>query len=159
MNFKRLEKKQFIKFVLTRFAQKKRESHWILEYITCTPDLLDRVEFVEEARNYDRGIVMSTVGSPEIPFRYYKGNVMTADEEKTFHDVRQDKESKFYIQVNYPNRDNCPYFLRVVYETITDDITPETEKLLAEIKMFHMEQYINEALDNNDKELFYKLIN
>lgn len=150
------EKKNFIRHVLKTYQMKRRECVWILNYILGNDELLERVEFVQEASKFDKGIVMGTVDGGSIAFRYYKGHIMTADAEKSFNDLRTSKD-KFYIEINYPNFESCPHFRAVELEKVSDTLLPSTERLLEELKMFHMEHYINEALDNNDRELFQKL--
>ena len=56
---------------------------------------------------------MSTTDSESIPFRFYKGNLMTADAEKSFHDLRLHRDEKMYIQLNFPNSHPVPDYASV----------------------------------------------
>ena len=70
--------------------------------------LLQNVHFTDEAHYCPRAMVISTTKSESIPFRFYKGNLMTADAEKSFHDLRLHEDEKMYIQLNFPNQPFCP---------------------------------------------------
>ncbi len=65
--------------------------------------LLENIHFVEEAHYCPRAIVMSSVEHNGVPFRFYKGNIMTSDAEKSFHDLRLNPDESIYIQLNFPN--------------------------------------------------------
>lgn len=164
-----VEKKAFIKWFLKRYDMKRRECVWILNYIVGHDDLLERIHFVEEAHFCPRAMVMSTIDSSGIPFRFYKGNLMTADAEKSFHDLRLNSEEDMYIQLNFPKIPPNPAYLAVLEE---NPYIPKylqsnygdrevAEKLLnVSMKNFQKKmllQQIDEAIDNRDKERFLQL--
>ena len=62
---------------------------------------MEKVHFVEQAEFCPRGIIMSTHCVDEVPFRFYKENVMTTDAEKSFHDIRLNKQQDLFIQLNF----------------------------------------------------------
>lgn len=164
-----VEKKAFIKWFLKRYDMKRRECVWILNYIVGHDDLLERIHFVEEAHFCPRAMVMSAIDSSGIPFRFYKGNLMTADAEKSFHDLRLNSEEDMYIQLNFPKIPPNPAYLAVLEE---NPYIPKylqsnygdrevAEKLLdVSMKNFQKKmllQQIDEAIDNRDKERFLQL--
>ena len=106
-------KKDFVRWFLKRYKLKRRECVWILNYLLSHEHLLQNVHFTDEAHYCPRAMVMSTTGSESIPFRFYKGNLMTADAEKSFHDLRLHPDDKMYIQLNFPNRHSCPQYASV----------------------------------------------
>ena len=109
--------------VLKNYQLKRRECVWILNYLLSNDDLLKRIRFVEEAHYCPRAMVMSTVDSTGVPFRFYKGNVMTADAEKSFHDLRLHEQEDMYIQLNFPNIPPSAQYLAVLEE---NPYMPET---------------------------------
>ena len=97
------DKKNFVRWFLKNFQLKRRECVWILNYLLSNDELLENIHFVEEAHYCPRAIVMSSVDSNGVPFRFYKGNIMTSDAEKSFHDLRLYPNENMYIQLNFPN--------------------------------------------------------
>src|SRR5690606_28825913 len=116
-----------------------------------------------------RAMVMSTTDSESIPFRFYKGNLMTADAEKSFHDLRLHPDDKMYIQLNFPNSHACPQYASVreenpflpAYLQVSESDRKLAERLIEEsIESMTLESLmkrVDEALDSNDKERFIKL--
>ena len=163
------EKKQFVRWFLQSYKMKRRECIWILNYMLSNEELLDKTHFVEEAHFCPRAMVMSSTESKEIPFRFYKGNLMTADAEKSFHDLRLNPEEDLYVQLNFPNRPPAPLYISVLEENpympqdaaITEQDRILAEKVLAESMASFQEEtllkQIDEALDVNDRERFFEL--
>ena len=54
------------------YQLKRRECVWILNYLLSNDELLKRIRFVEEAHYCPRAMVMSTVDSTGVPFRFTK---------------------------------------------------------------------------------------
>lgn len=164
-----VDKKAFVRWFLKNYQLKRRECVWILNYLLSNDELLKHIRFVEEAHYCPRAMVMSTVESTGVPFRFYKGNVMTADAEKSFHDLRLNEKEDMYLQLNFPNIPPSTQYLAVLEE---NPFMPETllvsekDRILAEemlsssLLIFQQEKLlaqIDEALDNGDEERFYEL--
>ncbi|RSK27419.1 YpiB family protein [Bacillus sp. HMF5848] len=163
------EKKEFVRWFLGNYQLKRRECVWILNYLMSHDQLMRKVHFVEQAQYCPRGIIMSTHCVDDVPFRFYKENVMTTDAEKSFHDIRLNRDEDIYIQINFRSSYSCPQYVAVLEE---NPFLPkhlqvnEKDSLLAEQfleksittyqkeKLLHL---IDEALDKNDKELFNEL--
>lgn len=165
------DKKTFIRWFLRNHQLKKRECVWILNYLLSNDDMLEHVHFVEEAHYCPRAMVMSTVDHQGIPFRFYKGNIMTSDADKSFHDLRLNPEEDIYVQINYASipphlnylavlEDN-PYMPKSLHISEKDRLI--AEKLLQDSLVAYQEerilQDIDEALDVGDKERFFELSN
>lgn len=163
-------KKDFIRWILKHYSLKRRECVWILDYLIVHGDLLKNVHFTDEVHHCPRGIVMTTTSMDNIPFRFFKGNGMTADAEKAFHDIRLNPNDKMYIQINFPNKYNNPEYAAVheenPHDTTIDWKKIEGDRKIAEEFLNHMSKslhqnalmlQIDEALDNNNKELFMEL--
>lgn len=164
-----IEKKEFVRWFLKRYQMKRRECVWILNYLLSHDDLLQKVHFVEEAHYCPRAMVMSVTESGGVPFRFYKGNLMTADAEKSFHDLRLHPNEDMFIQLNFPNIPPSSEFLAVLEENpfmpkylhINDkDRLIAEEVLKISMNSFREEnilKQIDEALDANDKQRFLEL--
>jgi uncharacterized protein YpiB (UPF0302 family) len=163
------EKKDFVKWFLGNYQLKQRECVWILNYLMSHDQLMRKVHFVEHAKYCPRGIVMSANCVKESPFHFYKQNVMTTDAEKSFHDIRLNREEDIYIQLNFKD---C--FKNAQYVAVVEDNpylpknleSNEKDRLIAErvleesIQVYQREkvlQLIDEALDRQDKEAFQQL--
>jgi len=164
-----MEKKEFVRWFLKRYQMKRRECVWILNYLLSHDDLLQKVHFVEEAHYCPRAMVMSVTESNGVPFRFYKGNLMTADAEKSFHDLRLHPNEDMFIQLNFPNVPPSSEYLAVLEENpympkylhINDKdrlIAEEVLKLsMDSFREEHILKQIDEALDANNKERFFEL--
>ncbi|MDQ0427587.1 uncharacterized protein YpiB (UPF0302 family) [Planomicrobium stackebrandtii] len=163
------EKKQFVRWFLQSYKMKRRECIWILNYMLSNEDLLEKTHFVEEAHYCPRAMVMSSTESKEIPFRFYKGNLMTADAEKSFHDLRLNPEDDLYVQLNFPSIPPPALYLSVLEEnpympknaTVNEQDRLIAEKILEESMSIFQEEtiykQIDEALDANNRERFFEL--
>ena len=164
-------KKEFVRWFLKRYKLKRRECVWILNYLLSHEQILQNVHFTDEAHYCPRAMIISTTKSESIPFRFYKGNLMTADAEKSFHDLRLHEDEKMYIQLNFPNSHSCPQYASVREEnpflpsylqvSEIDRKTAErlVEESIAAMTTKNLMKGINEALDTNDKERFITLSN
>lgn len=163
------EKKDFIRWFLNNYELKRRECVWILNYLISHDNLLEKVHFVEFAHYCPRGIVMSTHCVKEIPFRFYKGNIMTTDAEKSFHDIRLNREEEIYIQLNFLDANKVHQFVAVLEdnpylpdellttEKYGDKATSFLDNCIKEFNKKRIMRQIDEALDNGDQDLFIKL--
>ncbi|MEE1132712.1 MAG: ReoY family proteolytic degradation factor [Caryophanon sp.] len=163
------EKRVFVEWFLRNHQLKRRECVWILNYLLSDEAILERVHFTDEAHYCPRAMVMSTTDTPGIPFRFYKGNIMTSDAEKSFHDLRLHDDEAIYIQLNFQNVPPSTEYLAVLEENpympqsrqsnqhdriVAEQLVNESlhhfqeEKLLVEI---------DEALDRGDKNRFIEL--
>lgn len=163
------EKKEFIRWFLNNYQLKRRECVWILNYLMSHDNLMEKVHFVERVEYCPRGMVMSTVCVDDVPFRFYKGSIMTTDAEKSFHDIRLNRDQAIFIQLNFKDRHKS-YQYAAVLETnpympdilqISDEERELVDRFLDHSqKTFQIEMLkrkIDTALDQNDKEMFMKL--
>lgn len=155
----KLEKKSFIQYLLKSHEAKRRECVWILNYILNHDSLLDKIHFTDEARSKELSMVIGFKDTIGIPFRYYVREVMSADAEKGFNKLRMlHEDEKFYIEVNYPGKYKDINYMDIVEGEVKTEVeSKEMHDLMKEIVSMNHEYYINQALDTNDKELFYQL--
>lgn len=163
------EKKEFIRWFLNHYQLKRRECVWILNYLMSHDQLMMNVHFVEGAKYCPKGMVMSTHCVEDVPFRFYKSNIMTTDAEKSFHDIRLNKDEDIYIQLNFRTAYSSYQYAAVLEENPYQPKNlpgNEQDQYIAEnilkisLSRFEEErlaQMIDEAIDNRDIELFNKL--
>ncbi|EPD52798.1 hypothetical protein HMPREF1210_01178 [Paenisporosarcina sp. HGH0030] len=162
------DKKVFVRWLLKRYQMKRAECKWILSYLLTHDEIMKNVHFVEEAHYCPRAMVMSVSESNGVPFRFYKGELMTANAEKAFHDMRLNPEEDMYLQLNFPQTNELEYlnvletnafipkYLQINYKDreFAEQVTQHLVKAQAE---FSYEQMIDEALDKGDKDRFMEL--
>lgn len=163
------EKKDFIRWFLNHYQLKRRECVWILNYLMSHDQLMEKVHFVENAQYCPRGMVMATHCVDKVPFRFYTENVMTTDAEKSFHNIRLNRDEEIYIELNFHNKQQSHQYVAVLedHEYMPKHLQADSEdRKIAEqflensLKDFNRKKLmlqIDEALDNNDKETFMKL--
>ncbi|MDF2608076.1 MAG: hypothetical protein K0S34_2272 [Bacillales bacterium] len=163
------EKKDFIKWFLNHYQLKRRECVWILNYLLSHDNIMRHVHFVDQAQYCPRAVIMSTHCVDEVPFRFYKQNVMTTDAEKAFHDIRLNRDEDIYVQLIFKGAFQNPKYVAVIEENSFIPkhlLINERDKILAEtfikhiLRKTHKEnllKQIDEALDNND-EVTFKLL-
>ncbi|KAA0550248.1 YpiB family protein [Bacillus sp. BGMRC 2118] len=163
------EKKEFVRWFLNNYQLKRRECVWILNYLMSHDQLMKKVHFVEQAQYCPKGIIMSTHCVDDVPFRFYKENVMTTDAEKSFHDIRLNRDEDIYIQLNFRESYHSSNYVLVLEDNpfmpkhlqISEKDKELAEKFLVEsIYSFQREKLmksIDDALDNHDHDAFLQL--
>lgn len=165
------DKKVFIEWFLNHYQLKKRESVWILNYLVNHDNLLNNVHFIREAKFCPRGIIISSQCSDDAPFRFYKNHLVTTDAEKSFHDIRMNRDEALYVQLNFHNSiqnasyvavlEDNPFIPEDYYITKSDEENAIMllEKIVYERKKKKIQEAIDVSLDTNDPQLFMKLTN
>lgn len=165
------EKKDFIRWFLNHYQLKRRECVWILNYLMSHDQLMEKVHFVEQAQYCPRGLIMSTHCVDKVPFRFYKENVMTTDAEKSFHDIRLNRDEDIFIQLNFHASNQAHQYVAVLEENpfvpkhlqVNEKDSKIAEQFLQySIERFNREKLlhlIDEALDKQDLEAFLFLTN
>ncbi|KHE67334.1 ReoY family proteolytic degradation factor [Halobacillus sp. BBL2006] len=163
------EKKDFVRWFLNHYQLKKRESVWILNYLMNHESLLSSVHFVQEVKFCPRGMEISAQGVSDPPFRFYKGQVMTNDAEKSFHDLRMNQDEPVYIQMNFDKAQQCSKYALVLEENpylpkdyyLNERDKSEADRLLSHSLLKHrqrqIENKIDEALIHGKREEFKDL--
>ncbi|WP_174613597.1 ReoY family proteolytic degradation factor [Virgibacillus ihumii] len=164
------DKKSFIQWFLNHYQLKKRESVWILNYLVNHNEVLSNVHFVREAKFCPRGIIMTSHCSDEVPFRFYKNQLVTTDAEKSFHDIRLNQHDPLYIQLNFDKANQNIFYAAVLVENpfipneyfITQkdkDLAKDLlDKLLFDSTKTRLLNKIDKALDQHDRDTFEQLV-
>lgn len=161
------EKWQFIRWFLKHYQLKRREGVWILNFLLSSETLLSRVRFTDDVHYCPRAIVMSSVGTDGIPFRFYFGQMMTNDAEKAFYELRNHKEEPIYIQINFPTNASMEEYLAVVeanpYVPSSRPVRVLDQKI-ADLAIYESKlqfqkslllKLIDEALDEGNESMFH----
>ncbi|WP_042346397.1 ReoY family proteolytic degradation factor [Bacillus massiliigorillae] len=163
------EKKEFIRWFLNHYQLKRRECVWILNYLMSHDQLMKKVHFVENAECCPRGLVMSTHCVDEAPFKFYKSNIMTTDAEKSFHDIRLNRDEDIFITLHFRAAYSSYQYAAVLEKNPFIPMSSgsnEKDKILAEQVLEHslatfqrgqLLKLIDEALDAHDLEAFQEL--
>lgn len=168
------DKKAFINWILENKKMKRRDCTWLLEYLLSHDKALESVRFMEEAHYCQRAVVMSTTEVESVPFRFYSGNLMTAETDKASQELRMYPEKEMCIQINFTGSQTCveymavlednerlPSYLREDSVKVLEDVSEDTERLISAItastNRVSLMNEIDKALDSGDKELFMQL--
>lgn len=162
-------KKAFLGWFLDRHQLKRRESMWILNYLLNHDIVLNKVHFVESADKTNRGIVMSTVGTSEDAFLFYKNGSEFDNPEQAFHEVRLNWHSDLFIELIFQDAWKSVEYLSVLEdnpfygwnEAVPAHVKEEAERALDEFLITVQKQrvlsQIDEALEQDDREAFLSL--
>lgn len=163
------EKRDFVKWFLKNYQLKRRESVWILNYLMSHEELLENVHFVEGVEHCPRGMMISTTSSSGAPFRFYKGTIVSADAEKSFHDMRLHPNEPMYVELKFPDHARVPEFLAVLEDNPYVPMNEEWKKMdqdtaefvvdssIRSYQLQVLENQIDQALDEGDRAQFEKL--
>lgn len=158
-------KKEFVEHVMKNYRMKNPQCVWILSYLFNNETTLENVSFTEKPESYPRGMLISTVGTLALPFRYYAGGNMTADAERALYEIRFGQEGKIHVEIDYPGRQTCPIYAAVFESNPGSEnaIVDKESKKMADQLIVEMEErligwsfntLINMALDEGDDKAF-----
>lgn len=162
-------KKKFLGWFLDRYQLKRRESMWILNYLLNHDIVLNKVHFVEGADKTNRGIVMSTIGTSEEAFLFYKNGSEFDNPEQAFHEVRLNWHSELFIELVFQDAWKSEEYLSVLEDNpfyTWNEAVPEETRQKAEQGMddFYIEtqkqrilSLIDDALEQDNREAFLSL--
>lgn len=138
------EKKEFLRWFLSNVQMKKRECVWTLNYLLSHDYLMKKVHFVEDAKYCPRGMVMAANNVTDEPYQFFKGNIMTTDAEKGFHDVRLNRDEDVFIELKFKDWHKNSKYISVLEE---NPFIPKEENLLSHGERQWMERNLNDSLE------------
>ena len=165
-----MEKRDFLKWFLDQYQLKRRECAWLLNFLMSDEILMERVHFVEQADYCPKALVISASDVDSVPFAFHKNQHVTMDAEKSFHDIRLNRNEEIYIQLNFENKQAVPQYMTVLEENPYLPINKEeanVQSLLAEMildesirnhRLFQLEEAIDQALAAGNKNNFHDLV-
>lgn len=160
-------KRTFMKWILNNFTLRRRECHWILNYLMGSDRHLENLTFLDEGVSLTPfGLRITGHDMHERCKFYYKG-VTTDEMEKAFHAIRQNgMHEKFYIQFDLTfSSDERVQFLSMIQD---NPHIPQTLALARKAETFihsamyrfereRLHEQIDRALEVGDRELFLEL--
>jgi len=163
------EKKGFLKWFLKHYRFHKRECVWLLNYFISDDTIMENLRFVENAEYCPKAIIMSTVCSNDVPFRFYKESIVTSDVEKSFHDIRLNPEEIVHIQLNFHKANKNPQYISVLEENpyLPESLQPDKQyavwadmvldEAFQSFRHHRLLEAIDKALDQKNEEAFHQL--
>jgi uncharacterized protein YpiB (UPF0302 family) len=150
-----IEKKNFLEWFLENYELQKRESAWLLTYLMSDENLLEKIRFVDELHSTERSIFMSTRCVKEISFKFTKGNLVTTDVERAFHDIRLNSEELLYLKLVFKKSESCPEYAAV------REVDPMEKYNITSNSWYSLlaEMILDESIERFQKELLYQQIN
>ncbi|TMW73584.1 ReoY family proteolytic degradation factor [Alteribacter natronophilus] len=164
-----MEKRDFLKWFLDQYQLKRRECAWLLNFLMSDDILMERVHFVEQADYCPKALMISTSDVECVPFAFHKNQHVTMDAEKSFHDIRLNRNEDIFIQLNFKDKHLTPQYVAVLEENPYLPVNEEetnVHQLMAEMilersirteRMKRIEKEIDAALAAGDKSDFYRL--
>lgn len=166
-----VDKKYFIRRFLNHYMFRRRECHWIFNYLLERHDALENVRFVDSLEKSTRGLIMNTQcaeDKDEPPFQYIatdgRDGILTTDAEKAFHDIRLKTDEILYVELRFSNRNSCPQWYNVLEDNPHASINIPVDLLLAADSLVHTLEFnyrlarvdamIEKALDEGDRKSF-----
>lgn len=140
-------KRDFLDYILYHYDFQDRTAVWILNFIKAHPSIINFISFTDRSLDRRLRIAEASTGRPTLVLE--KGEIITTDGEVIFHEINSGKSEPLYIEFvfNVPNRR---------YEDIkVRDAGNEGSHISCQIRV--LEEEIDAALKNNDKNLFYEL--
>ncbi|AKG74083.1 YpiB family protein [Salinicoccus halodurans] len=141
-------RKDFIDYVLYNFEFEDRIAVWILNFLKSHPVVSKNISFTYDG-TIERKLRISTTGTNRPTLVLEKGDTVTIDGEVIFHELNMNQEEMLYIEFAFPDQDDR--YAKV--KEIENNLDKELQSLSNDIMM----KQIDQALDDQDQELFYRL--
>lgn len=161
------KKKKFLQNFSLNNQFKQKEILWILNYIVNNNTILEKISFVDNAINYDNGLLISTskVDTPAI-ILYKTNQQYLSDPEKIFEHLRKNKETEIYIQLNFEKIDKCEDYNHLIKKQNDSNLlsfqdNKEIENFLKYTELLFERKYlmieIDKTLKSRNEKKFLKL--
>lgn len=162
-------KKKFLSWVIQCIPLKRKEAYWMLNYLLKHEALLQHVTFVEKALSTPRGILITDHSIAGLGLEMRKGNKLIEDSQEIYSELRNNKKDELYLEINFVERESSYLYSEIIEEHGYQETTQEEQNeffdsldaFLAEeeikLKKRNLQQAIDLALENNDRDTFIKL--
>lgn len=140
-------KRDFLDYVLYHYDFEDRVAVWILNFIKAHPTIINFVSFNDMTIDRKLRIAEETTGRPTLVFE--KGSIVTTDGEVILHELNSNDKEPVYLEFVF-NTANKRYA-----EMKNNEFDSEYSHIHYHIE--DLEEQIDTALLNNDKNLFYEL--
>ncbi|ARK32847.1 YpiB family protein [Halalkalibacter krulwichiae] len=164
------EKSSFLKWFLSAHQLKHKDAKMLIEYLLKQHPILENLTFTNSLKLNEKTIVISSMQSDQPGFIYYNGKRKTEDISKALGDLMTNPADKVYILLHFYGKQANPryqqllepstnYFVRhKQFQEYSKETNLLIEKALIEQEIKNVREQIDAALDQNDKQLFIKLV-
>lgn len=163
------KKKEYIRWYLNTYKLKKPDTEKVLHLLLQETYLLEKVHFIEDIRNISNAILISTHDSHTISFILRLDNIYYYEVDEFINQLKNFPPDNIYLWLSF-NRD---FMCSMCKEVLVD--SPQTKKIALNQRVikdleheihksfFARDVYkkellllIDQAIETNDQELFYK---
>ena len=163
-------KKEYIRWFLNTYKLKKPEMEKVLQTLLQNPELLEKVQFIEDIRNLSDAVLISTNDAQTISFILRLNNIYYYDVDEFLEQLNNYPPPELYVWLSF-NRDYicsmCTEILsgppktyrQAMNQRVIQDLEQELHKKLysKEVRRKELLMLIDRAIENNDTEMFVKL--
>lgn len=147
------EKRKFISWFLNQY-ELRRETAWLLRFLSSRDQLLKRIHFVDHVNSYPRAMIISTCCSKMVPFRYMHHQRISMDVETAFYDIQMYPDEELYIGLYFRDRSTCPEYAAIMEGNPMEKYDLAQDQLLS----LFAEMILDQALRDFQRRELYKKI-
>ncbi|MFV8829283.1 YpiB family protein [Alkalihalobacterium sp. APHAB7] len=149
------EKKTFLLWFLENHRLKKADARRLLEVLLKNFHILDHVHFTDELKSHRRTVVISSMNSDEIGFKYYQSGRVYEEVAVAYNDITTHPTEPVYLLLHFYGKLNNQRYLQLIENKSIDNIRryEHYEKVAKEA-----EQVIEQSLNQNKKEILLRQI-
>ncbi|WP_216827784.1 YpiB family protein [Alkalihalobacterium elongatum] len=165
------EKKAFLLWFLENHRLKKADARRLLEVLIKHFHILENVHFTDELKPNRKTVVISSINSDEIGFKYYQSGRVYEEVAMAYNEITNNPTEPVYLLLHFYGKLNNQRYLHLIENKIIDNIrryeyyekvAKQAEEILegslsANKKEILLHQ-IDKALDEKNEELFQQLV-
>jgi uncharacterized protein YpiB (UPF0302 family) len=165
------DKRSFIQWILNNYQLRRRECHWIMNYLIGSDRHLDNVVFIDTGTSFAPIGLHITDHNTHKRCKFYFHGVTTDDMEKAFHAIRNyGIDDKVYIRfdLDFKDEDRIKFLNAVEDNPHIPKRTGALAEMSRKAEIFmhsamhsfereRLHEQIDEALVSGNKELFIEL--
>ncbi|WP_078427064.1 YpiB family protein [Alkalihalobacterium alkalinitrilicum] len=165
------EKKAFLLWFLENHRLKKADARRLLEVLIKNFHLLENVHFTDELRPTRRTVVISSINSDEIGFKYYQSGRVYEEVAVAYSEIMNNPTEPVYLLIHFYGKLNNHRYLQLIenkaidnirryeyYEKVAKKADQIIEQSLVQNQKEMLLRQIDKALDEKNEELFKQLV-
>ncbi|MEB1809414.1 MAG: YpiB family protein [Bacillaceae bacterium] len=165
------EKKAFLMWFIENHRLKKADARRLLEVLIKNFHILDHVHFTDELKTNRKTVVISSINSDEMGYKYYQSGRVYEEVAVAYNDITTNPTEPVYLLLHFYGKLNNQRYLQLIenkmidnirryeyYEKVTKEAERVIEQSLSENKKEILLRQIDKALDEKDEELFQQLV-
>ncbi len=162
------EKREFLIFLLENYLKNDEEMYWFFNYLLSEDHLLNQMKLVEQGKKAPRSLILEEK-EEGIFLSVCLYQQVLYDLPTLFHELRFHPEKEWFLETNILALKHLPSYLGSLednpYATYNSQVDKKIQLEIAnyfknEEEIFalaNLKEKMNEALDKNNQEAFYKL--